>query len=426
MQEIIRQMDEVSRRRFVAGAAQLFLGVTALPSLGASAGGGAGGVNKPAKNVIYLFMNGGMSHLDTLDPKPGAEVQGPVEAIKTAADGVRVSEHLPRLAEQMDKAAIIRSLTSKQGAHERGRYFVRTSYLPRSTAQHPGLGAWVLRLKGEGETALPGNVLIGGGGDHPGAGFMGTRYTPLRIGSPNKGLQNAQLPKGVSPRQFERRLALARKFDRNFRRRYPHEKVNAYNDFYEDAVSLMKSRDLKAFELNRERSEVRQAYGNNRLGQGCLLARRLVEHGVRFVEVESGGWDMHGGIFNSIGGRAGQLDQALSTLLQDLQSKGMLEETLVVLTTEFGRTPNINDNTGRDHHPRVFSGLLAGGPVKGGRVYGKSDEKAYEVAEDAVSPTDFNKTVGYALGLPVDRTIRSDAGRPFQLGHDGKPIKALF
>jgi len=244
MQDTIRQLDPMTRRDLMRQTARSLLGVGVLsPFL---AGGPASAASSQsggkAKNVIYLFMSGGMSHIDTLDPKPGAETQGPVEAIKTSADGIRISEYLPKLAQHMDKASLVRSLHTTTGSHGGGQYFMRTSYTQRSTIRHPGMGAWSLKLGPSYEQALPGNVLIGGTSNHPGAGFMDAGFSPVHIGDPNQGLPNSQLPEGVGQSDFQRRLQLMERFNREFRKRYPHEKVKAYTGFYDDAVNNLERR----------------------------------------------------------------------------------------------------------------------------------------------------------------------------------------
>ena len=221
-------------------------------------------------------------------------------------------------------------------------------------------------------------------------------------------------------------MSLSAKFDRAFRSRYKHRDVNAYTQLYDEAIKLLKSSELKAFDISQESEATREKYGDNALGQGCLLAKRLVESQVRFVEVVSGGWDNHRDIFATIPEKAAQLDQALSALLDDLSAKNLLESTLIVLTTEFGRTPKINANAGRDHHPSVFSGLLAGGGIRGGQVYGSSNEDALVVDDDLVSVADLNATIAYAMGLPTQKEFFSPDQRPFKVAHDGSPVTSLF
>ncbi len=446
MKALIPYMNDWSRRAFVTRAAGAFLGVSLTPMLrngyaadpapgapgsaAASIPAGAITVNPThaatATSVIYFYLAGGMSHLDTFDPKSDPSVMGATKAIKTNADGVQLTDYFPLLAKQMDKCAVIRSLTTKQGAHERGNYFMHTSYTPLATIRHPAMGSWAVRLGAKPTTTMPANILIGGGSNHPGAGFLESRYAPLPLGDPTRGVENSKLPVGVTDKILDDRLALTDKFDSAFRQRYPQKQVDGYTDFYRDAVKLMRGDDLKAFDLTLEKPEMRAAYGEKPVGQGALLARRLVQHGARFVEIYTNGWDTHADNFDRLEDLTEPLDKALSALLQDLAAQGLLKTTLVVVATEFGRTPKINGNSGRDHHPRVFSGLLAGGGIKGGMAYGKSDSQGFAVAENGVEVPDFNATIAYALGLSLDQKVISDIGRPFTVANKGKPITSLF
>ena len=429
-----RRLDELNRRQFLARMAKLSLGVSFGLGCGQQLAAAvysdpvAGLVRRPtARNVIYLFMSGGMSHLDTFDTKPDlAEVQGPVRSIATRADGVRVSQYLPLLAQQMGHVAVINSMTSNQGAHEPGQYFMHTSYQQRGTIRHPAMGAWIMELSGRSNTTLPGNVVISGGSNHPGAGYMEARFAPLSMGKPEAGLEHSSLPKGVDDERFDRRRELADRLNKRFEEQFDQRQVRAYRDLYDEAVHLMRSRDLAAFDLGAEDERIRASYGTGNFGQGCLLARRLVEHDVRFVEVNLGGWDTHNDNFDRVEEKCQELDRALAALLADLNRRGLLSETLVVLATEFGRTPRITDDMGRDHHPAAFSCLLAGGGINGGQIYGQSDERGGLVADKPVTIPDFNATIAYALGLPIEKVIHSSTGRPFTVAHKGKPLTALF
>lgn len=432
MNDLLLKADELTRRRFLAHATKTFLGVTVFTPLLARAaadpkGKGAAAatpLRRPtARNVIYLYMSGGMTHVDTLDPKSG-DVAGPVKSISTAADGIFLSEYLPGLAKKMDVASLVRSISTTQGAHEQGNYYMHTSYTMRGTITHPGLGAWIQKHEGKTNRTLPGSVRIGGGANGGGAGFMESKYAPLVLGSATEGVKNSRM--NVSEKEFNDRLALAQQFDEAFHQKYNQKNVRAYKDMYDDALRLMKSEDLKAFDLSQEPAAVRAAYGDNGFGQGCLLARRLVEHDVRFIEVTLGGWDTHSNNFTSVERLAAGLDQAISTLLTDLERRGLLEETVVCLATEFGRTPVINDDDGRDHFPQAFSGLLAGGGIKGGMVHGKTCERGENVVEGKVTVPDFNATIAYALGLPLDQIVYSPSKRPFKVADNGKPILSLF
>ena len=372
MKELLLKADDVSRRQFINSAAQTLLGVTVWGHAQGLQGQEAPASSGPsAKSCIYLYMSGGMTHLDTFDPKPGTDQGGPIGAIRTKADDVFLSEFFPRLAYRMDNVALVRSLKTNQGAHEQGNYYMHTSYAPRNTIRHPALGPWMTMLSGRYNRTLPGSVIIGGGRSS-GAGFFPPQHMPLLLGNAREGLKNSKRPGDVTEKEFDRRLRLAEAVDKEFVTSYNQKKVNAYSDMYRDAVKLMTSEDLKAFDINQEPTDVREAYGDNGFGQGVLLARRLVENNVRFVEVQLGGWDNHTNIFTSVADRGATVDRALSALIGDLQQRGLLDETLIVLATEFGRTPRINQNEGRDHYPRAFSGLIAGGGIKGGQAYGQS------------------------------------------------------
>lgn len=430
-QHLALRADDTTRRDFLRRASAAFLGLCAWPSLGASrVFAEESPVEIPltpatARNVIYLYMSGGMSHLDTFDPKPGAETQGPTQAIRTNADGVFLGHYLPNLAQHMDKVAVINSLSTTQGAHAQGRYYMHTNYTLRGTIKHPSMGAWLTHMRGRSNPTLPGHVLIGGGGYSASAGFLGSSCAPLPLGDPEAGLQHSR-PQ-VDDATFQRRLARLHDMDEAFLSEFHHKEVQGYQEMFDQAIKLMGSRDLMAFDLTQEPDALRDAYGRTPFGQGCLLARRLVEHEVRFVEVELGGWDTHNQNFEALEDKCPNLDRALSALLADLDSRGLLEETLVVLTTEFGRTPEIvTERMGRNHYPKAFSGLLAGGGIQGGQAYGKTCPEGREVIEDKVMVPDFNATIAYALGLPVDHTIFSPTGRPFTVGNKGRPLTRLF
>ena len=430
IQRLLDDASPCTRRSLLGGIARSALGVSALSLLGPLAGtlGAAEPLRlrRPARACIYLYMNGGMSHLDTFDPKEGHADAGPVKALNTAVDGLQVTENLPLLAKQADKLCLVRSLTSNQGAHEQGEYLMRTSFVMRGTIKHPTLGAWTANLLGKTNPTLPPYVSIAGGSNHPGAGFMESRFAPLPLGNPDQGLPNSTRPDGITKEEYAHRLELLKTFNQPFQKQYDLKPVRAYRDLYDEAVTLMASKDLAAFDLKQEPEALRTAYGDSGFGQGCLLARRLVENDVRFVEVGLGGWDTHDDNFDRVSDQAALLDRALSTLLRDLASRGLLDETLVVLATEFGRTPRINQNQGRDHYPKAFSGLLAGGGIDGGRIHGQTSENGGEVAKDPVTPQDFNATIAHALGMPLDKVITSPSGRPFTVADKGKPLLDLF
>ncbi|EDL59851.1 DUF1501 domain-containing protein [Gimesia maris] len=436
MRELYKQLDGVGRRRFLEYAAKSALGVSVLPVFNnmleaaptKSKGPKGKPVNGKAKRLIYLYMAGAMTHLDTFDLKPGHKNQGDTKGIKTSVPGAQISEFLPTLAEEFDKMAVINSMYTETGAHGPGEYLMRTSYKEIASTRHPSMGPWIQRFRGRQNKNLPDTVLISAPARHPSSGFLDPSYSPLPIGDPNRGLENTDTPSYLSENTFEKRIDLINKFDKKFQTKFKNQNVLAYTDFYSQATSLLSSDELKAFDLNEEKAEDRDKYGRNSFGQGCMLARRLVENNVRCVEVNFGGWDMHRDIYDDgiLPTRTGILDKALGNLLKELSERGLLDETLVVLTTEFGRTPVINQNGGRDHHPGVFSAALMGGGIKGGQFYGKSDKGGHSVDADGVLPADFNATIASALNLPLDKEIFSSEGRPFKVAHDGEAVTKLL
>jgi hypothetical protein len=422
--------SEPSRRQFVLGIAKSCLGVSVLPLLNSKASAAFEGSSKAkqiptARNVIYLYMSGGMSHLDTFGVSPGADTMGDTKCIPTSADGIQLGDGLPTVAKFMHHGVIINSMTSTQGAHEQGNYFQHTGYTMRGATRHPTMGAWLQKFQGKGNPDLPGTVVISNDSKHPGGGFFEASFQPLVLNDPSSGLQYSTRPASLAESDFDYRLNLSAKLNADFEKTYNQSAVRAYSDVYKDAVKVMKSADLTAFDLNAESAELQSEYGDTNFGQGCLLARRLVEHGVRFVEVSLGGWDMHQDIYARLPERISELDKALGALLGDLERRGLLSDTLVVLTSEFGRTPKINQNSGRDHYPKAFSSALWGGGVKGGQIYGKTD-KGIEVTENKVNVPDLNATIGYALGLPLDQVLFSPTNRPFTVADKGQPLTTLF
>ena len=432
------KLDEVSRRGFLATTAKSCFGLTiggaaanffqnkaaaADPAVLAAGGG-------QAKSVIYLFMSGGMTHLDTFDPKPDADsnIRGDCRSISTNVDGIQLGHCLPGLAKQMDKVALVRSMSTTQGAHAQGRYYMRTGYTKRSSIVHPSAGSWASKLSGQHNSELPPFVTLNCGSSHPGAGFMEATHAPLPIGSPSAGLQNCERNE-ISEQQFNQQLGLRKQLDADFDARYgtTQKNVRDYNEAFDAAVRLMQSKDLEAFDLSKESKEAHLLYGGHSFAKGVLLARRLVERGVRFIEVEYGGFDWHSDNFNQMEEKIPVLDQALAALLKDLEINGLLESTLVVVGTEFGRTPTVKSNAGRNHYPKAFSCLMAGGGITGGQTHGNTDENGAEVLSPKTSAQDFNSTIAYAMGIPHDKVVNSPSNRPFRMGGvNGKPITSLF
>ena len=421
-------MEDQSRRQFISTVAKSCLGVSAI--LGAQDLLGIKSTNQipTAKSVIFLYMAGGMTHIDTFDPKPdNKDVMGETTAIDTTADGIQLGNWLPKTAQQMHRASLIRTLQSNQGAHAQANYLLHTSYQRRGTIVHPTMGAWISKEKERLNRTLPSNVRINGGSDVLGAGYLEKKHGPLPLGNPNAGIQNVTMAKYVEDDMYNKRFDIASKFNGKFMKDFPQKQVRAYTDLYDDADRLMKSTDLDAFDLTKEDQATRDLYGDNNFGQGVLLARRLVETGVRYVEVQLGGWDMHNDVFGNMETRGNTLDTGLSALLMDLDRRGLLSDTMVVVASEFGRTPEVKaGRVGRDHHPSAFSALVAGGGIKEGFVHGKSDERAHYVDESPVKMEDLNATIAWAMGMDIAKTIYSPSGRPFKIANAGEVIKDIL
>ncbi|MDB4391888.1 DUF1501 domain-containing protein [bacterium] len=423
MKQILNSLDPPTRRQLVERCAAMSFGLNILPATQFISQNST--VQKPAafgkaKSVIWLMLDGGLSHIDSLDPKTGKS-KGPAKAINTSAD-FQVTDFFPKFATVADRVCLIRSMEAKIGVHKPAKYFMRTAYEPRGTILHPNLGAWGSHYLGRSSKNLPSSVCINRRSDQAN-GFFPSSYAPLAIADPDKGINDVKSIGGRSA--ATKRLELLNNLDAGFRRKFNDKGVNSYNGFYDDALALMKSKDLKAFDLSEEPTKQRAAYGNNSFGQGCLLARRLVDSGVRFVEVTHDGWDHHKALADEMGEVAPVFDQAYATLITDLEQRGMLDSTLVVVATEFGRKPNF-DGDGRSHHPVCFSTVLAGGGAKAGFVYGKSDDAGYYVDDDPVSIGAFHASIAFATGMKIEKPAMSPSGRPMTVGDGEEPVLELF
>lgn len=425
-------LDPVSRRAFMYRTAQQAFGLSILPGLSSlaaaaeakSSAGTPMAKPGPAKHLIYIRLTGAMSHVDTLDPKPGKDVMGETKTIQTKIPGVVFGEYLPKLAGIADQLAVIRSMNTSTADHNQASYLLQTSYRQIASISHPSLGPWAHKMFGPSHKTLPSSVQIGQG---IGAGYLGSLYAPVPIGNPNDGLQNTKSPSYLSNASFDKRIELSKSFDKAFRdlsKKNTH--VSGYDDLYKSAITLLHSDELKAFDLTQESEQARQAYGDSNVGRGALLARRLVQSGVRCVEVTYGSFDHHTELWERLPEMAGALDQAVAALMQDLKATGLLSQTVVVMCAEFGRGPHINQRSGRDHHPAAYSSLIAGAGIKGGQVYGKSDEEAFHIDEDGVEPADLNATIARCLGIDPKMEIFSPSGRPFKIGNGSTGIDKLL
>jgi uncharacterized protein (DUF1501 family) len=387
----------------------------------------AGGTAARHKHCILLFMNGGPSHKDTFDLKPGTANSGPYQAIDTNVSGIRISEHFPRLATVMNHATIIRSMSTLEGAHDRARYHMHTGYRQGSGGlTYPSIGSIAAKEIGNVDQPLPNFVSIG----QPGysSGYLGSRYQPLNVFDPNRGVEN--LRSTVESGQFQDRLGLLEEMEQSFLGRYQADTATAHRTTYQRAVSLMQSRQAQAFNLSQEPQNVRTAYGTNNFGQGCLLARRLIEQGVSFVEVGLGGWDTHQNNFERVQQLSRQVDPAMTQLVIDLRERGLLDDTLIIWMGEFGRTPRINTRTpqpGRDHYPRAWSLVMMGGGLPGGRVVGRTDAEGAVVTERPVSAIQFMATVCQALSIDYTKMNNTPNGRPVRIvERGGEPVQEVF
>lgn len=374
-----------------------------------------------ARAVVVLYMHGGASQLETFDPKPGTPSGGPTRAIATRVDGLRFAEHLPLLAARADRLAVIRSLTAKEGNHDRARYLMHTGHPPQGGAQHPGLAALVSELHEPGD--LPAAIAIGIPTQGP--GIAGVRHGALTIRQPERPIRNLVPAAGVDAGRQRERAALTSALQRGFAADRAAALVHAHDELRASALALAASPRLDAFDLSREPTTTRERYGDGELGAGCLLARRLIDAGVPFVEVGMKGWDTHEDHFTRIAKQCGELDRAMSALLDDLHASGALAHTLVVWMGDFGRTPTINARDGRDHFPRCSSVVLAGAGIPGGTVIGATDAEGSEIAGRPVVVPDLFRTIATKMGIDPEGVRMSPSGRPVTTVDGGTVIGEL-
>ena len=408
------------------------------------------GRSRPQRACIVLWMGGGPSQTDTFDMKPGHTNGGPFQQIETSAAGVRVCEHLPKLAKWGHRLAVVRSMTTKEGDHARGTQVMHTGYAPQGPVQFPPLGSLVAKELAEPEADLPSCVSVAPGRNVERSlvgGFLGANYAPLAIGSgeqtatdPVRALQIADLrPEDAAARRLDPRLQLLSQLDGEFQSGVggtdsPHPSgnlVRAHRSAYEKAIRLMRTQAATAFDLERESPLLRDAYGRNVFGQGCLLARRLIERGVPFVEVnlsrvgeEANSWDTHQQNFDRVKRLCEILDPGWATLMRDLQERGLLDSTTIVWMGEFGRTPKINNGAGRDHFPAAWTTVLAGGGIRGGQTIGRTTDDGMRVADRPVTCPDLFATICRAVGIDPRKQNVSNVGRPIRIADpDAKPIE---
>ncbi len=379
-------------------------------------------LRKAQKACILLWMAGGPSQFETFDPKPGAETQGSTRAIPTAVPGISIAEHWKKVAGVTKNLAVIRSMTSKEGNHGRATYLLHTGYSPSGGVVHPGFGSIVASELGQADFDLPHFVSIQG--ESIGPSFLGVQYAPFVVTDPNRRPDNLAAP--VPGERLQRRLGLLKELEAPFARAGAAEQVRDHQALYDQTAHMVLSPRVRAFDLAVEPDKVREAYGRTPFGQGCLMARRLIETGVTFVEVQSTGWDTHGAEVASLKKLIPPVDQGMAALVTDLQARGLLENTLVIWMGEFGRTPRINLTAGRDHFPKAFNVALAGCGVKGGQVIGATDKLGTEVIERPVLVQDLFCTFCQALGINPRRENQSNVGRPLKIVEGGHAVREVF
>ena len=431
----MKNSTDISRRDFAKNIAFSTLGVSILgESIGTSAEYKSFG---KAKHVIIVTLSGGISHVDSFDPKENSNVNGGATPIKTNVDGITVSKYFPEIAKHADKFTILRGMTSKSGDHNGSTYQLKTSYNRSSLIVHPTIGPIRSFVQGKKHPTLPDTVLINAPGDHPKQGYFDSSYTPLPIINPNEGLRFSKSL--VSDSQMNNRMEILKSLNNMFQKQFNNPAIASYTALYDETVKTLKSKDLEAFDLTKETKEKRESYGMDTFGQGCLLANRLINTGVSVVEVGLGSWDFHNDIADNMETRSAILDKALAALFADLQASGKLSETLIVVESEFGRTPvykengvlsPFNLNKGRDHFPKAFSCLI-GGCGLGGKVIGKTDDTAENVVDRQISFGELNATIAHSLGIKSDYTWMtpinsSSPNRPMTAGNGSKPIAELL
>ncbi|WP_231943835.1 DUF1501 domain-containing protein [Aeoliella mucimassa] len=412
----------MTRRHFMthlAGASAL-----ALPalSLTRSVYAAADTMRRNHKSAILLWMGGGPPTIDIWDLKPGAPTGGPSRPIATKGNAL-INDRMPLLAEHMDKLSVIRSMSTREADHERGRYYMHTGYVPNPNVQHPSYGSVVAHeMESQlSDMEIPLFVSVGGGSEGP--GFLGMAYAPFQVDS-NGRVRNLNM--GIEEQRLAQRFALLETIEGRFinQRRgmaaIDHAKVLGKTN------SLLTSEQMKAFDVGKESDETKELYGDSGFGRGCMLARRLVEHGVPFVEVNLGGWDLHQNCFTTLDNKLPEMDKGMSGLMQDLSQRGLLEDTVVIWMGEFGRTPRINATAGRDHYARAWSAVVGGGPINGGLTVGETSADGSRVESQPFSSEDLMATVCHALGISLQTTFTSNNGRPMKIANGGSVITELF
>ncbi len=413
----------MSRRHFMrhlAGASAM-----TIPALtfGNAIRANAATMQKNAKSAILLWMGGGPSTMDIWDLKPGSSTGGPFRPIRTSGD-VEISEHMPMTAKVMHHLAIVRSMSTREADHGRGNYYMHTGYVPNPNIEHPSYGAVIAHetIDQRPELEIPPFISVGGGSVGP--GFLGMAWAPFTVSS-NGQVRNLQM--GIDDTRLMQRMATLELIEKGFISENRGSAADDHQKILKKTLNLMTSKQMDAFKVNQEPPEMIERYGANGFGRGCLMARRLIETGVPFVEVDLGGWDNHQGIFQTLADdKLPVLDRAMSALVEDLETRGRLQDTAIIWMGEFSRTPRINGNAGRDHWARSWSVVVGGAGMKGGIAVGATNEDGTRVETEPYTSQDVMASVCKALGISLETTFTSRSGRPMKIANSGKVIKELF
>ena len=377
-----------------------------------------------ARACILLWMGGGPSQFETFSPKPDHANGGETTVTSTAVSGIQISSQLPATAAAMKDLCLIRSVHGPEGSHPRASYVSHTGYLPTASVKHPTIGAHVVQHIGDQESELPSFVHIGRSRGVFSAGLLGVEYDPFILNSANQMPANTEL--STSKDRYVRRLGLLENLEDDGSTEGSRQFVKANRNLYGKASRLVLSPQMKTFDITQERSDVRSSYGDGNFAAGCLMARRLVEAGVTFIEVASSNWDTHFDNAARTNTLCQEIDKPYAQLLADLKQRGLLDTTLVIWMGEFGRTPRINSRAGRDHYPRAFNVALAGAGVQGGQVIGATDASGNNITDQPVSVNDLLTTIYDALGIDSFHENISRIGRPIQIVEDGEIIDGVF
>ncbi len=386
-----------------------------------------------AQSLIHIFLPGGMAHQESWDPKPLApiEYRGPLGTVDTKIPGVKFSQNLAQTAQIADKLTIVRGMTHGEAAHERGTHNMFTGYRPSPAIQYPAFGSVISHELGSRNNLPPYVCVPNVPNEFAGTGYLSTAFGPFSLGADpaNKGfkVRDLNMREGITQERFDRRRNILSTVDEHFRSLEKSDAISAMDSFYQAAYSLVSSNEAReAFNLAAEPEAIKKEYGENEAGQRMLMARRLVEGGVRLVSMTFGGWDMHSNIAGGMNGSLPKFDQAFAALIRDLERRGMLDKTLVMVSSEFGRSPKINKDAGRDHWPRVFSVAFAGGGFKKGYIHGSSDPTGSEPDNDPLTVENMAATVYRCLGINSDKRLMAPGNRPIDIVRGGVVVPELL